>query len=259
MDYYKVLELDKKASKEDIKKSYRKLAMKYHPDHNPDDKDCETKFKEISEAYNVLYDDDKRQQYDNPNQGFDSGFMNDIFKGMGSGFGGFSFGRQQRKDIPRKGQDIKLRKDVSLKDLIFGADVDIPLRYTDVCATCRGTGAKVKEDCSECGGKGYIENISRNANSINVNRSPCAKCRTKGFEIKEFCDECRGSGREHINKSVRFKIHKNTPPGAVIMERGKGTSGINGGPNGDMYLQLNLILPREESLTNEQATVLRSL
>jgi molecular chaperone DnaJ len=248
-DYYEILGLEKTASKDEIKKAYRKLSKKYHPDLNKEP-GAEEKFKEIAEAYEVLSDDQKRARYDqfghqDPNQGFGG------FSGFGSteGFGGFedifsSFfggGSRTRRDpnAPRKGDDLQYRMTISFEEAVFGKEKEIEIPREETCDTCHGTGAKPgtsKETCSYCNGTGQISETVNTPFGQIVNRRTCSHCQGTGQMIKEKCSTCHGSGTVKKRKKIKVNIPAGVDDGQQLRVSGQGEAGVNGGPAGDLYI-----------------------
>lgn len=262
-DFYEVLGLSKGASKDEIKSSYRKLAKKYHPDINKEP-GAEEKFKEVQEAYDVLYDDKKRQMYDqfgmaafeqgastggngNPfqNGGFSSQGFGDVDLGdiFSSFFGG---GSRQRKQSfgPQRGDDTLQRIRIPFMDAILGKKVLVPVEYDEKCSKCGGTGAKSPEfikTCSHCGGKGYIRTQQRTLFGVMEGQQVCPTCGGTGKIISEKCPECGGKGHKHIKRDMEVNIPAGINAGQQIVVRGKGEVGKNGGENGDLYLEIVII------------------
>jgi molecular chaperone DnaJ len=250
-DYYKTLGVDKKASAEDIKKAYRKLARQYHPDRNPDDKQAEARFKEISQAHDVLGDPEKRKQYDSgsgpfatgagPAGGF-GGFGNFDFDGASMGdilsnlFGGSTSGRRVRtKPRSERGADLEAQVSISFDQAIAGAQVPLQVPMHGTCPTCRGTGAKpgtTPSVCPRCEGRG-IETQGQGMFSIS---QPCSLCHGSGTIIEDPCPTCKGSGAVNTVKRMRVNIPAGVRDGSRIRLAGKGEPGRNGGPAGDLYL-----------------------
>jgi len=250
-DYYKTLGVDKKASAEDIKKAYRKLARQYHPDRNPGDKQAEARFKEISQAHDVLGDPEKRKQYDSgsgafatgagPGGGFggfgnfdfDASSMGDILSNL---FGGSASGRRVRtKPRAEKGADLEAQVSISFDQAISGAQVPLQVPMRATCATCRGTGAKpgtTPTVCPRCEGRG-IETQGQGMFSIS---QPCSRCHGAGTIIEDPCPACQGAGAVHTVKRMRVNIPAGVREGSRIRLAGKGEPGRNGGPAGDLYL-----------------------
>ncbi len=258
---YKILEVSKDASQEEIKKSYRKLSMKYHPDRNTDDKEAEEKFKEISVAYATLSNPQKRKEYDNPMSGFNP--FEDFLRGF-SGFGGMPAGMRPMKrpdhNSPMKGVSVNASIDVPLSKFILREDVEFNINFVDVCVACKGTGAKTSESCNNCNGSGQVIEVKTGQGIYMQSITMCSKCAGKGFIAIEKCEECKGSGRIEIkNKEIKMKIGKNMRDGSMVRLGNAGGKGLNGGPDGDVMVQLNMILPRKEDLTGEQIKILEEL
>lgn len=249
-DYYKILEVDKTANKDEIKKSFRKLSKKYHPDIGGD----ENKFKEINEAYGVLSDDKKRSEYDNP-------LKDNIFGGFRDFFsGGFPFRRTRRpENMPMRGKDLKYTMIVSLYESICGVDKEVEYDFKDMCDECKGLGGTNKVECKTCGGTGMITETIRHQNMQMVNNSVCIACGGRGFIVQDKCEVCGGSGVVEKNEKLVIKIHPNMPEGSVLRVTGKGTSGKNGGPNGDILIKLKIKMPKKEDFTEEQLEILKDI
>ena len=254
-DYYEVLGVSKTASDSEIKSAYRKLAKKYHPDMNPGDKEAEAKFKEASEAYAILSDADKRRQYDQFGHaafdggagggagGFDfNGFdMGDIF---GDIFGDF-FGGSGRSRIanngPMKGQNVRVSVHLTFEEACFGTEKEIELNIKEDCAKCHGTGAKPgtqPETCSKCGGKGQVVFTQQSLFGVVRNVQACPDCHGTGKIIKDRCPDCGGSGYISRRKKISVSIPAGIDNGQSIRIRDKGEPGINGGPRGDLLVQV---------------------
>src|SRR3954447_3460378 len=250
-DYYKTLGVDKRASAEEIKKAYRKLARSYHPDRNPGDKDAEARFKEISQAHDVLGDPEKRKQYDSgtgpfttgagPGGGF-GGFGNFDFDGASMGdilsnlFGGSTSGRRVRtKPRSEKGADLEAQVSITFDQAVAGAQVPLQVPMHATCPTCHGTGAKpgtTPKVCPRCEGRG-IETQGQGMFSIS---QPCSQCGGAGTVIEDPCPTCHGAGAVRTVKKLRVNIPAGVKDGSRIRLAGKGEPGRNGGPNGDLYL-----------------------
>jgi len=250
-DYYKTLGVDKKATAEEIKKAYRKLARQYHPDRNPDDKQAEARFKEISQAHDVLGDPEKRKQYDSgsgpfatgagPGGGF-GGFGNFDFDGASMGdilsnlFGGSTSGRRVRtKPRAERGSDLEAQVSITFDQAVSGAQVPLQVPMHATCATCRGTGAKpgtTPSVCPRCEGRG-IETQGQGMFSIS---QPCSRCGGAGTVIEDPCPTCHGSGAVRTVKRLRVNIPAGVRDGSRIRLAGKGEPGRSGGPPGDLYL-----------------------
>ena len=252
-DYYKTLGVDKKATPEDIKKAYRKLARKYHPDRNPGDKDAEARFKEISQAHDVLGDPDKRKQYDSAsgpfatgagpgggfggfgNFDFDASSMGDILSNLfGGASGGAGRGARQRVRAER-GADLEAQVSISFDQAVSGAQVPLQVPMQARCETCHGTGARpgtTPTVCPRCEGRG-VETQGQGAFSIS---QPCSLCHGSGTIIEDPCPTCHGSGAVRTVKRLRVNIPAGVRDGSRIRLAGKGEPGRNGGPPGDLYL-----------------------
>ena len=252
-DYYEVLGINKDASDEDIKKAYRKLAMKWHPDRNPDSKDAEEKFKEAKEAYEILSEAEKRRAYDayghagvNPQMGMGGGPG-----GEGPGFGGFAeafgdifsdiFGGGQgrgRSNVFR-GADLRYNLEVTLEQAARGTETKIRIPTMDTCETCKGSGAKPgtsSKTCETCHGGGTVR-LSQGFFSI---QQTCPTCHGSGKTISDPCATCRGAGRVKKHKTLAVKIPAGVDEGDRIRLSGEGEAGVNGGPPGDLYVVIHL-------------------
>lgn len=253
-DYYEVLGVDRGADDAAIKKAYRSLAKKYHPDANPGDKEAEVKFKEASEAYAVLSDPEKRKQYDqfghaafdNGGAGGPGGFdfsgmdMGDIF---GDIFGDFFGGSTRRRDTtaPMKGANLRAAVRVTFEEAAFGCEKEIELTLKDECSKCGGTGAKPgtqPETCSKCGGKGKVVYSQQSLFGMVQNVMSCPDCNGTGKVIKEKCPDCRGTGYISSRKRIKVSIPAGIDNGQSVRIRGKGEPGQNGGPRGDLLVEV---------------------
>lgn len=256
-DYYEVLGVSKSASSDDLKKAYRNLAKKYHPDANPGDKEAEAKFKEASEAYAILSDDEKRRQYDQFGHsafdggaggggGFDfSGFdFSDIFGSFfGGGGGDFDFfgGRGGRNNGPSKGANIRYRIKISFDEAVKGCTKNISLDLKDTCKTCNGSGAKAGTSpttCGKCGGSGQVVMNQQSLFGMVRNVTTCPECRGSGKIIKDKCPDCRGEGYTTSNKTIEVSIPAGIDDGQAVRIRDKGEPGKNGGPRGDLLVEV---------------------
>lgn len=265
-DYYEVLGVDRNASEEEIKKAYRKLAKKYHPDMNPGDKDAEKKFKEASEAYAVLSDAEKRRQYDQ--------FGHSAFDGTG-GAGGFDFSGMDFSDIfgdifgdffggggrrtnngPMKGQNVRTSVRIKFEEAAFGCEKEIELVLKDECDTCHGTGAKPgtsKVTCGKCGGKGKIVMTQQSFFGTVQNVTTCPDCHGTGQIIKEKCPDCHGTGYIARKKKIAVSIPAGIDNGQSIRIREKGEPGINGGPRGDLLVEV--VVSRHPTLQRQDMNI----
>ncbi|MES2917158.1 MAG: molecular chaperone DnaJ [Pseudomonadota bacterium] len=254
-DYYEVLGVAKTASADEIKKAYRKLAMKHHPDRNPDDKTAEDKFKEANEAYEVLSDDDKRAAYDrhghagvDPNMGGfggqggfggGGGSFSDIFGDVfgdifGGGGGGGGRGGGQRAN---RGSDLRYTLELDLEEAVRGTTVQIRVPKLSTCEVCDGSGAKkgtTVDTCRTCGGVGQVR-MQQGFFSV---AQTCPTCRGRGKTIKDPCNACHGQGRVEKAKTLEVKIPAGVDSGDRIRLSGEGEAGMNGGPSGDLYVQV---------------------
>lgn len=254
-DYYEVLGLSKGAGDDEIKKAYRRLAKKYHPDMNPGDADAEQKFKEINEAYSVLSDAEKKSRYDQfGHAGVDPNFS----AGGGGGFGGFggmgfdvgdifsSFfggGTSSRRQGPVRGEDILTRVVLSFEEAAFGCKKTISFTRTETCSTCSGSGAAPgtsPETCSKCGGTGQIHFQQRTMLGMMQTTRPCDVCGGTGKIIKTPCKTCHGQGIERKNKKFDATIPAGIGEGERILLRGQGGAGRRGGTAGDLVVEINI-------------------
>lgn len=246
-DYYEVLGVEKNASKDEIKKAYRKLARKYHPDVSKES-DAEEKFKEAKEAYEVLSNEQKRAQYDQfGHAGAQQGQGFGGFGGTSQDFGGFGdifdmfFGGGARRDpnAPQQGADLQYTVTLEFKEAIFGKETDITIPKEEDCKTCHGSGAKPgtkPETCSHCHGTGQLNQEQNTPFGRVVNRRVCHYCNGTGKIIPDKCNTCGGSGRVKKNKKIHINIPAGIDEGQQIRVAGKGEAGINGGPPGDLFV-----------------------
>lgn len=251
-DYYEVLGVNKGASGDEIKKAFRKMSKKYHPDLNPGDKAAEESFKEVNEAYQVLSDDEKRQRYDQFGHagvdgnagfggggfgGFDMGDIGDIFGDIFGGFGGF--GGRQNRNGPRRGSDLSEYISLTFMEAAFGCKKKINITKTEACEECHGCGAKKGTQpvtCSQCNGSGQVQQRRQTMFGFSNVITECPTCKGKGKIIKEACSACRGTGNVRKNKTVEVNIPAGIDNDQVMRIGGAGNSGINGGPAGDLQL-----------------------
>lgn len=256
-DYYEVLGVAKSASDADLKKAYRQLAKKYHPDTNSGDKQSEAKFKEASEAYAVLSDPQKRQQYDQ--------FGHAAFDGGGAGAGGFDFNMNDMGDIfgdifgdlfgtgsrggrranngPMKGANLRTGVRITFEEAVFGVEKELELNLKDDCHTCHGTGAKpgtTPETCTKCNGKGQVVYTQQSLFGMVRNVQTCPDCNGKGTIIKEKCSDCYGSGYITSRKKIQVSIPAGIDDGQRIRIAEKGEPGINGGERGDLLVEVSV-------------------
>ena len=262
-DYYEVLGVSKGASDDEIKKAYRKLAKKYHPDMNPGDKEAEAKFKEVNEAYSILSDSEKRARYDqfghagvDPNYGaggpgggfggFDMGDIDlgDIFGSFfGGGFGGFGGSTSSRRNGPQKGESLRASLTISFEEAAFGCEKEINLNRTEECEACHGSGAEpgtTAETCPDCRGTGVVRVQQRTGGFAFSSTAPCSRCRGTGKIIHTPCKACGGSGSVKKTKRVTVSIPAGIDDGQAISLRGQGNAGKNGGPAGDLIVAVHV-------------------
>ena len=244
-DYYEILDVDRNATDDEIKKNYRKMAMQFHPDRNPGDKAAEDKFKEAAEAYEVLSDPQKREIYNRyGHEGLSSsGFQGfrgfeDIFSSFGDIFGdifGFSNGRSRSRTAARAGADLRYDLKISFMDAASGLAKEIAVEKLERCHECSGTGAAAgttPETCSRCQGRGQV---TQSSGFFSIS-STCPQCRGQGQIITHPCKTCRGTGREKTSKLVQVKIPAGVDTGSRLRLRGEGEQGEFGGPHGDLYV-----------------------
>ena len=255
-DYYEVLGVEKGASAEEIKKAYRKNAMKYHPDRNPGDKTAEEKFKELGEAYEVLSDDDKRARYDqfghagvDPNFGAGQG-------GYGGGFGGFGdfgdlgdifgsfFGgggsRRSNANAPRRGENVSARLDLTFEEAAFGCEKEIAVQRIENCSVCSGSGSAdgQVETCPTCRGAGQVRTTQNFMGMAMQSTTVCPQCNGSGKHIKTPCSTCRGKGKVRRTQKMKVKVPAGIDMGQAFRVSGQGNVGANGGPNGDVMVEV---------------------
>jgi molecular chaperone DnaJ len=253
-DYYKILGIEKNASPEDIKKAFRQLARKYHPDVNPGDKKSEETFKEISEAFQILNNPQKKQQYDSygdsafnqedlrthRNQNFN---FEDLFRGKGGFedlFNMFS-GREQEDSDYEEGEDLRYDLEITLEEAFEGIKKEIKIDIPEICKNCKGKGAESKDlrTCSSCGGSGKIKHIKSQGFTQYVSVSPCRECRGSGKIITKGCSVCKGSGKTASHQNIEVKIPRGIDSGQYLKIQGKGHLGRNA-PSGDLYVVVHI-------------------
>lgn len=267
-DYYEVLGVSKTASDDEIKKAFRTLAKKYHPDMHPGDKECEEKFKEAQEAYAVLSDAEKRKQYDQ--------FGHAAFDGTGGGAGGFDFSgmdmgdifgdifgdffgggsRRRTNDGPMKGSNLRTSVRITFEEAIFGCEKEIEMVLKDECHSCHGTGAKpgtTPETCPKCGGKGKVVFTQQSFFGTVQNVQTCPDCGGSGKIIKDKCPDCRGTGYIASKKKIQVSIPAGIDNGQSVRIREKGELGINGGPRGDLLVEV--VVSRHPTLQRQDMNI----
>ena len=267
-DYYEVLGVSKTASDDEIKKAFRTLAKKYHPDMHPGDKECEEKFKEAQEAYAVLSDAEKRKQYDQ--------FGHAAFDGTGGGAGGFDFSgmdmgdifgdlfgdffgggsRRRTNDGPMKGSNLRTSVRITFEEAIFGCEKEIEMVLKDECHTCHGTGAKpgtTPETCPKCGGKGKVVFTQQSFFGTVQNVQTCPDCGGSGKIIKDKCPDCRGTGYIASKKKIQVSSPAGIDNGQSVRIREKGEPGINGGPRGDLLVEV--VVSRHPTLQRQDMNI----
>ena len=258
-DLYEVLGVDKNADDATLKKAYRKLAKKYHPDVNPGDKDAEQKFKEATNAYSILSDPEKRKQYDQFGfaafengggggaggfggfGGFDSADMGDIFGDIfGDLFGGGGRSRRARSG-PMKGANLRARVNISFEEAVFGCEKELEITLKEECASCHGSGAKAgtsPETCPKCNGEGQVVYTSQSLFGMTRNIQSCPDCGGTGKVIREKCPDCRGTGYISKRTKIQISIPAGIDNGQAVRISGKGEPGSNGGPRGDLLVEV---------------------
>ena len=267
-DYYEVLGVEKGASADEIKRAYRKAAMKFHPDRNPGDKTAEEKFKEVGEAYEVLSDEQKRARYDqyghagvDPNFGAgaggyggyggftDFGDLGDIF---GDIFGGGRSSRASTQNYPRRGENVVSRLELTFEEAAFGCEKDVASQRIENCASCSGSGSAdgVIETCSQCRGTGQVTTVQNFMGMRMQSSTTCPACSGRGRMVKNPCNTCKGKGKVRKTNRVKVKIPCGVDHGQSVRVRNEGNVGSNGGPNGDLlveiYIKRHKIFQRED-------------
>ncbi len=261
-DYYEVLGIQKGASEDEIKRAYKKLARKYHPDMNPGDKEAEEKFKEVNEANEVLSDPEKKARYDqfgfagvDPNYGagagggaygggFDFGDLGDIF---GSFFGGGFGGQRRNPNAPQRGESIRASVSISFTEAAFGCEKSVTIERSEQCPTCKGSGCApgtTPEICPDCRGSGTVQTRRQTPMGVFASNGPCRKCGGTGRLIHQPCSDCRGSGAVRKRRTIKVNIPAGIDHGQTISLRGQGGAGKNGGPAGDLLITV-MVQPHE--------------
>ena len=259
-DYYEVLGVKKDAGADEIKKAYRKLAMKYHPDRNPGDKTAEEMFKQIGEAYEVLSDEQKRQRYDqfgfagvDPNYGagqgnpYGGGFGGGGFGGFGDFgdifsefFGGGASTRGASQNAPRRGENVMSHLELTFEEAAFGCEKEVASQRIENCAACSGSGSADGniETCTQCHGTGQVRTVQNFMGMQMQSSTACPRCNGKGKVIKTPCNTCKGKGKVRRTNRVKVKVPAGVDAGQSVRVRGEGCVGSNGGPNGDLLVEI---------------------
>ena len=259
-DFYEILGVPKNASDGDIKKAYRKVALKYHPDRNPDDKEAEDKFKEAAEAYEVLSDTDKRARYDrfghagvNSQGGFSGGSMNmedifehfgDIFGDAGSPFESFFGGRTRARSTGQRGSNLRIKVSLTLEEISKGISKKIKVKKQNACDQCGGSGAKDASSVSTCGtckGSGYVRQVKSTFLGQMQTTGTCPTCKGSGQTVTANCGKCKGDGRMYVEETIDLEIPAGVVEGMQLSVRGKGNAGKAGGGPGDLLILIDEI------------------
>ena len=255
-DYYEILGVSKEATKDEIKSAFRRKARELHPDVNKAP-DAEEKFKELGKAYETLSDENKRATYDTygedglKNAGFDTngpfaggfGDLNDIFESFFGGFGGFGFGGRPDPNAPQRGDDLRYDINLKFEDAAFGINKEIRFDHLEVCKECDGTGAErgsSKKTCPQCGGSGQVKTVTRTPLGNFAQITTCPHCKGAGQVIEKPCKACHGQGLTNKEKKIEIKIPAGVDNMSKIRVSGEGDCGINGGPNGDLFVVIHV-------------------
>jgi molecular chaperone DnaJ len=263
-DYYEILGLGRNANDDDIKKAFRKMAFKYHPDHNQEDHSGEA-FKEVNEAYEVLSDHDKRATYDRYGHagtegGFGQGFNGMEFGGFGDIFDAFFGGSgTATSQAPKQGADLQTSLNIEFEEAAFGSEKNLRISHVENCSLCHGLRSKPGSQpmrCPDCNGAGQVRRVQQSVFGRFTNVTTCGRCRGEGSIITETCTQCKGTGKERVERSLNVKIPPGVDDGAQIILRGEGDAGNRGGPSGDLYISLSVkphafFLRREDDIIYE--------
>lgn len=248
-DYYEVLGIEKSSSVDEIKRAYRVKAKEHHPDLNPDNTEAEENFREATEAYEVLSNEEKRAMYDQyghagvdgqASQGF--GGFGDIFDDLFDIFGGGSSYSSTRRG-PRPGANLRYHMNLDFEEAVFGVEKEVEISRTETCTTCDGEGAKPgtsKKECSKCNGRGQVQYSQQSPFGQFVRTETCDKCDGTGEEIEEKCETCYGTGKEKKNRKIKVKVPAGIDDGMTISMRGEGEAGERGGPSGDLEIHITV-------------------
>lgn len=280
-DYYEILGVSKNASTEELKKAYRKIALKYHPDRNPDNKEAEEKFKEAAEAYEVLSNEEKRARYDRfGHQGMGGGgfsgqgmSMDDIFSQFGDIFGGqgdpfeafFGGGRSRgggggQRQRGQRGSNLRIKLKLDMQEMSEGASKNIRVKKYTACDSCKGSGAKdgtALQTCGTCGGHGMVRQVTNTILGQMQTTTTCPTCHGSGQQIKTNCAKCSGSGRMYGEETLNIEIPPGVSAGVQLSMSGKGNAGEQGGPAGDLIIAIEEV--PHEALTREGNNVIYEL
>ncbi|RLB09163.1 MAG: molecular chaperone DnaJ, partial [Deltaproteobacteria bacterium] len=244
-DYYEILGISRSASEREIKQAYRKLALKYHPDRNPGDKEAEERFKEISEAYEILSDPEKRKIYDLygheglEGRGFSAGFrdVDDIFSAFSDIFEDFfGFRSNARRTRPKRGRSLRYDIEISLEEAFGGVEKEISFERLEICPTCNGVGGKSRQRCPNCQGMGHV---TRSHGFFHISTT-CSRCNGEGYIFSEPCPDCRGTGAIRKKKKINVRIPAGVDTGSQLRIKGEGEPGEYGAPPGDLFIVVHV-------------------